>query len=392
VQSGSPGWHCRDWRAATKFSRGRQSRAAGKANPDSEPFLAHLLSLAADDQAIAACTGGWAILPEQRDHSSAQDIWNSLVADDPDYFQIVHSVGRVGMHLQKLLDGNATLAAICPQESSLTTLLRQVLGAAGKQKLGHAVRDLIARGLRDLPAGRRLAIVEISEGQPSFAMDACVAMDFNRGDYLFASTSAATLEEVGQQTQGGIPGHHHAAARQPAASDRQDLRLCHGHRHTRFRNGRQRHPGPAVCTPQPRSGRLAAGRRSAPLALDRLRFWCPACRLAAYRRRTLDLQSTSEWFLATTGSKILVWCAPNPSSFHPTPFPALTSCTPTARTMMARQALASQGDPAELDPVGRPGRLLGAAFRPSDEQAAGARRPGHPGRTGQCRADRIPAR
>jgi acyl transferase domain-containing protein/NADPH:quinone reductase-like Zn-dependent oxidoreductase/NAD(P)-dependent dehydrogenase (short-subunit alcohol dehydrogenase family)/acyl carrier protein len=190
-----------------------------ESNPGCEPFLAHLLSLAADDQAITACAGGWAILPEQRDHSSAQDIWNSLVADDPDYFQIVHSVGRVGMHLQKLLDGSATLTAICPQESSLTTLLRQVLGAAGRQKLGHAVRDLIARGLRDLPAGRRLAVAEISAGQPSFAMDACVAMDFNRGDYLFASPSAATLEEAAGRLKESFPGiSTHLLGSQPPAT------------------------------------------------------------------------------------------------------------------------------------------------------------------------------
>ena len=166
------------------------------ANPDSEPFLTHLLALAEEDQVLTGTADGWEISPDLRDQSSAQDIWNSLVADYPDYFQIVHSVGRVGMHLHRLLDGSARLSEICPQESSLTTLLRQVLGAGGKQKLGQMLRDLIDQGQRDLPEGRRLKIVEISEGAPSFAMDVCVALDFKRGDYSFASSSAATLEEV----------------------------------------------------------------------------------------------------------------------------------------------------------------------------------------------------
>jgi phthiocerol/phenolphthiocerol synthesis type-I polyketide synthase C len=71
-----------------------------------------------------------------------------------------------------------------------------VLGTNGKQKIGHALRELIGRGLQDLPAGRRLGIVEISAGAPAFVMDACTALDFNRADYCFATTSASTLDEV----------------------------------------------------------------------------------------------------------------------------------------------------------------------------------------------------
>ena len=170
--------------------------ACQTANPEIAPFLDHLLSLAQDDQSIARIHDGWEILPGQDDQASAQDIWNSLVADYPDYFQIVHSVGRIGMHLKSLLDGSLTLAQICPQESSLATLTRQVLGTGSKQKAGQALRDLIAQEMHRLPEGQRLGIVEISEGSPSFAMDACVAMDFNCCDYVFASTSATTLEDA----------------------------------------------------------------------------------------------------------------------------------------------------------------------------------------------------
>ncbi|MBL8396049.1 MAG: SDR family NAD(P)-dependent oxidoreductase [Candidatus Accumulibacter sp.] len=175
-------------------------------NPECEPWLCSLLDLAVDDQSLVKTPDGWEILPDQREQSSAQDIWNSLLADDPDYFQIVHSVGRVGMHLHGLLVGSASLAEICPQESSLSALLRQVLGAGGVQRLGQAVRDLIRQGLGDLPEGRRLGIVEVSEGAPLLAMDACVALDFKRGDYLFASPSASTLNEVVGRLGESFPG------------------------------------------------------------------------------------------------------------------------------------------------------------------------------------------
>jgi len=174
----------------------REILACQTAHPEIGPFLDHLLSLAQDDQSIAITHDGWEILPDQGVQASAQDIWNSLVADYPDYFQIVHSVGRIGMHLKSLLDGSLALNQICPQESSLATLTRQVLGAKGKQKAGWALRDLIVQGLNQLPEGRRLGIVEVSNGSPSFAMGICVSMDFVCCDYIFASTSATTLEDI----------------------------------------------------------------------------------------------------------------------------------------------------------------------------------------------------
>lgn len=174
----------------------QQVLALQSAHPEIAPFLAHLLLLAGDDQAIVQTDAGWELVPGEDDQASAEDIWNSLVADYPDYFQIVHSVGRIGMHLSELLDGSLTLDKVCPRETSLVTLLRQALGARSKQRIGHTLQELIAQGLRELPDGQRLRIVEVSEGEPAFAMDACLGLDADRADYAFATTSSATLEEV----------------------------------------------------------------------------------------------------------------------------------------------------------------------------------------------------
>ncbi|WP_315129188.1 type I polyketide synthase [Comamonas antarctica] len=174
----------------------QQVLALQSAHPEIAPFLAHLLLLAGDDQAVVQTDAGWELVPGDEDQASAEDIWNSLVADYPDYFQIVHSVGRIGMHLSELLDGSVTLDKVCPRETSLVTLLRQALGARSKQRIGHTLQELIAQGLRELPEGQRLRIVEVSEGAPSFALDACLGLDADRADYAFATTSSATLEEV----------------------------------------------------------------------------------------------------------------------------------------------------------------------------------------------------
>ena len=127
---------------------------------------------------------------------SAQDIWNSLVGDYPDHFPIMHAVGSIGMHLAALLNGQRTLAQIQPTQVSLPILLRQAKGPLLKMRIDATVRGRIIAALNELPEGRRLSVVEISEGPPSLAAKICRALDFDRADYRFVSSDAASLEEA----------------------------------------------------------------------------------------------------------------------------------------------------------------------------------------------------
>jgi len=164
--------------------------------PEIEHFLSHLLALSKNDQSISFSDDIWSISSDQDFQISAQDIWNSLIADYPDYFQIIHSVGRIGMHLHSLLDGSLSFSQLCPQESTLTSLTQQALGAECQQKIGQTLRRLITEESASLPEGQRLGIIEISEGSPSFAIDVCISIDFKSGDYIFASTSSTTIEDA----------------------------------------------------------------------------------------------------------------------------------------------------------------------------------------------------
>lgn len=167
-----------------------------KSAPQTAPYFTHLLTMAEQDLAITTNKHGWEIPANQADNILPIDIWNSLVADYPDYFQIIHSVGRIGLHLPALLTGDMSPAKLVSDASSLAALTRLALGELGKQQLTTNVHDWITYSLKLLPAGQRLGVLEISAGTPLFATDICAQLDFNRSNYTFASTSEAALEEV----------------------------------------------------------------------------------------------------------------------------------------------------------------------------------------------------
>ncbi len=158
----------------------------GEPAAQAETYRAHLLQLAGSDRMLEGADAP----------GSAREICSSLLADYPDYFQIVQSVGCVGMHLQALLMGRRTLTDIWPSQVTLATLLRQARGAELGVRIAAALRDEIAANLRALPEGRRLGVVEISDGTPALAQELCAEFDFDRGDYRFVSTAPASLEEA----------------------------------------------------------------------------------------------------------------------------------------------------------------------------------------------------
>ncbi|HXN10836.1 MAG TPA: acyltransferase domain-containing protein, partial [Steroidobacteraceae bacterium] len=161
----------------------------------SATYRAHLIELARIDGLLDISESG-ALLGAPEAPGSAQEIWNTLLGDYPDHFQIVHAVGCVGLHLEGLLSGHRMLADIWPNQISLPRLMRQVIGSELSVRFIGVLRQQIAAALRVLPAGQRLGVLEISEGAPTLAVELCAEFDFDRGDYGFLTTTAASLEEA----------------------------------------------------------------------------------------------------------------------------------------------------------------------------------------------------
>ncbi len=158
-------------------------------------YRAYLIELARADGMLGIDESG-AMLMAPEAPGSAGEIWNSLLGDYPDHFQIVHAVGCVGLHLNELLSGHLSLADFWPKQISLPTLLRQVIGHELGVRFTEVLRRQIGAAFHTLPEGQRLGVLEISEGAPSLAVELCAEFDFDRGDYRYLTTAAASLEEA----------------------------------------------------------------------------------------------------------------------------------------------------------------------------------------------------
>ncbi|MFY0728116.1 SDR family NAD(P)-dependent oxidoreductase [Pseudomonas sp. NFX15] len=149
-------------------------------------YLDHLLEQALDDGELVAVGDAWQVAG-QDERASAQDIWQELFRSYPEHFQIIHSVGRVGIHLLGLLSGTVQLETLLPRETSPAQLARQVIGASGYHALLDAIKQHIAQRLAVLPAGQRLRILELGFGGAPFAAQLCAQLDFDRVDYQYSA-------------------------------------------------------------------------------------------------------------------------------------------------------------------------------------------------------------
>ncbi|KPU61416.1 zinc-binding dehydrogenase family protein [Pseudomonas fluorescens] len=160
-----------------------QQRSCWEANS----FVDHLLGQALEDgNLVVTGNGGWQ-LADQGERASAQAIWQELFHSYPEHFQVIHSVGRIGMHLLELLSGQVKLEQLMPRETTPAVLTRQVLGASARQALLDGVRTHIAQRLGALPDGQRLRILELGFAGAPLAADLCAGLDFDRVDYQYSA-------------------------------------------------------------------------------------------------------------------------------------------------------------------------------------------------------------
>jgi len=161
--------------------------------PEVAALLMRLLGMMEEDQLLRATETGWRYLANDS-RPSPQQIWNSLVADYPDYFSMFHAVGCVGLHLESILAGRQTAKAVYPRECTLAALSHHTLGIDGIQSIGNGIIAVTRQWLGQLPESRRLRIIELSRGQPSYAAQILPVIESSRCDYTVATPSQDAME------------------------------------------------------------------------------------------------------------------------------------------------------------------------------------------------------
>ncbi len=169
---------------------------ARKANPETAPLYARFVSMLVEDERAVATNApqGHTLLPAG-DVPAARDIWNSLIADHPDRLQILNAVGRVGSNLHGLLDGRLSAAKLQPRDGCYPTLFRHTLGVDARRELRKGLQHAVSEAMLHLAEGQRFRVLEIAHGAPLFATELYRAIDWDRCDYVLASTDTDTVEE-----------------------------------------------------------------------------------------------------------------------------------------------------------------------------------------------------
>lgn len=171
----------------------------GRHAPQAAPLLRHIAARLTAAGYVQAQAAGIALPADDNGEGGATDIWNTLLREYPDYAQIVHAVGRIGLHLPALLRGEADVDQICPRATTPAVINRSLLGAASGQRLGTALRAVLQQAQAARLPGQRLSVMEVGQAAPLFNFNCCDALDFNVADYCYASPDADMLDHVGHQ-------------------------------------------------------------------------------------------------------------------------------------------------------------------------------------------------
>lgn len=170
-------------------------------SPETAPLLQHLLTLAVEEGSLVRSAEGLIFShagPGQQDKShsdqiNALSIWNTLLADYPDYFTVVHTVGKVGQHLAQIVAGERSLAEVLGQTKGVAALTDELVLNSVKSRLLNAVREVMTAARQELAPARRLGFLEVAAVKPVLALELGLHADSSQYDVVFACPDLSEL-------------------------------------------------------------------------------------------------------------------------------------------------------------------------------------------------------
>lgn len=165
---------------ASKGGHLTESDVAGWRCNVAPAFCDWLIGTAESDGLLAYEAGAWSLVGEVL---PVQAIWQELFRTYPEYFQVIHSVGRIGMQLGDLLEGRAQFDDVLPRESQCSQLAQFAAGQQVAASVRTALKAYMIGAIEDLPAGKRLRVLELCLGEEPFVAHVATQLDFDRCDY-----------------------------------------------------------------------------------------------------------------------------------------------------------------------------------------------------------------
>lgn len=177
-------------------------------SPETRALLQHLINLCIEDGKIVREAEGLRLCVFDNEEDStgspqidALSIWNTLLADYPDYFAVVLTVGKVGQHLTQLVTGEQTLDQVLGKTSGLAMLTDELVGNAVNARVIRAVRGVFDQALDKRNPSMRLGLLEVGAINPAVACEAGLLVRPDDCDVVFACPALSELENLTQLTE-----------------------------------------------------------------------------------------------------------------------------------------------------------------------------------------------
>ncbi len=165
---------------------------------ENNPRLSHWLqlgvALAVENLSFTAQQGGWQTTPpDQPQELSAQAIWNTLVAEYPEYFDLTHLAGRAGLRLAEAIKGGHQTGTLAISSDHYAAIVKSVFKQTSKQAVNNLLIEQCRQLIAQLPIGGRLKILEAGADAPEFASALCPQLDLTQCDYCFVGLSGQAI-------------------------------------------------------------------------------------------------------------------------------------------------------------------------------------------------------
>lgn len=162
--------------------------------PNAARLLTCIIRFAIERGTIVMAGDHWVLAEADEDSIPANLIWQMMARDYPDYFAITHLIGRFGLHLDELINGNIEAIDLgLEAETLFATVISLRTNTLLLGSLAQAIKPLINAS----PAlGERRRVLEVGIHEPVLITSLCNDFNYTQGDLAFTSVNSEALDKV----------------------------------------------------------------------------------------------------------------------------------------------------------------------------------------------------